>query len=241
MNEKQKEQLLNEVLSFEENICKKYKIDSRALQNYKREYFLKNNAFKFEFDKLESTLQNLQKLNPLLYKKIYHTGMLFQYLASELYSQTKEEYYIATTEYVLAAYYANFGYLAIENSIYKENYTTKEDLQIIKRHVKISADLLDSKGLKRIAEIVKLHHEKPNGAGYLKVQNTSDRLLGLLNIADEFIDCIVPSKKPEMTLVLEEAIEEASKGYETSLLIDAKHLLLIKDILIKYYNEKMSV
>ncbi len=104
-----------------------------------------------EFEKLESMLVNLRILKPLLYKKIYHTGSLFQYLANELEkNELNSDNFVLDNDYILAGYYANIGFLAIEDSIYKDNYTNENDLQIIKRHVKISADLLHEKGLKTL-------------------------------------------------------------------------------------------
>ncbi len=157
-----------------------------------------------------------------------HTGMLFQVLAKALLKATGKEIYDANDSYILAAFYCNIGFLAIENSLYKEHYTTKKDEEIIKRHVMISYELLLEKDLPVIAEIVKLHHEKPNGSGYLKEQNYNDNLLGLINIADEFIDAVLPSKKPETVLLKEEAIALALRGYESNTLFEPNEVTVIK-------------
>jgi len=229
ISNQEKNNIVKEILDYEKKVAENYGIDSSIIQQFKREHFLNNSSYSFEFEKLQGTMLNLQILKPLLHMKIYHTGMLFQTLASAL-----KEYngYVINEEYILASYYCNFGFLSIENSIYRNNYTTSEDRKIIERHIKISADLLNEKGMSRVANIVRLHHEKPNGSGYLREQNHDDKLLALINIADEYIDVVLPSKRPEVMMVPEEAIEHAFKGYETHLLIP------IEELKIKEYGKK---
>jgi response regulator RpfG family c-di-GMP phosphodiesterase len=194
-----------------------------------------------EFEKLESMLVNLRILKPLLYKKIYHTGSLFQYLANELEkNELNSDNFVLDNDYILAGYYANIGFLAIEDSIYKDNYTNENDLQIIKRHVKISADLLHEKGLKNIGDIVKLHHEKPNGSGFLREQNTNKKI-AILNIADEFLDSILPYKRPESPMVYEEAIEFCLNGYQSMLILNHQEIRTIKQSLFEYFSKNSHV
>lgn len=239
LTNEQKETIVAEALRFEKEIASKYGISSDAIQQCKREYFLRNNSFSFEFEKLQSTMLNLQILKPLLHAKIYHTGMLFQALILEL--KDKFDGYKLTEEYVLASYYANFGFLSLEDCIFKSQYVTPNDMRIIQRHIHIGADLLNEKGMPGVARIVKLHHEKPNGTGYLKEQNHDDKTLAILNISDEFIDVTVPSKSPEARFVPEEAIDHSLKGYETHLLIPREEIEIIKQVLDQYFRKNLRL
>ena len=237
INQEQATNILNDLLKYQKEVAAKYGVDVESDIELQKEFIIRNNAIGFEFEKLESALKNLQILKPLLHNKMKHTGMLFQILAKALLRETGNNKYDANDSYILASFYCNIGFLAIENSLYKEHYTTQNDEEIIKRHVMIGYELLSEKGLTEIAQIVKLHHEKPNGSGYLKEQNYDDHLLGLINIADEFIDAVLPSKKPETVLLKEEAIVLALKGYESNTLFDPDEVAIIKQTIHKYYQE----
>jgi|GEM_PF-6251308 len=199
-----------------------------------------NEDYSKESDILAGTLMTLRVLKPLLYMKIIHTGRLFEELGYSLQESIPimeiSENVSIPLHYTLAAYYCNFGYLSIEDAIYKNNYTSDNDLQIIRRHTEISSDLLSEKGFKCVAQIIKKHHEKPNGTGYMKEQNVSDKLIGLLNIADEFIEAVMPSKKPEPALVFDEANTIALNGYNTCLLFSNDELLIIRSVISEYYK-----
>lgn len=186
--------------------------------------------YAIEYEKLNSSLMNLKILKPILYRRIYHTGMLFQELCHDL-----GDSFTPSNDYILAAFYANMGWLSIEDSIYKEKYVVAKDLEIIKRHVRISADLLNEKGLHNIAAIVLKHHEKPDGSGYLKEQNI-DPLIAVMNIADEFLDGVLVSQKPEAPLLYEEAIEVCLRGYKSHTLLRYDEVGIIKETLFKYFK-----
>lgn len=203
---------------------------------------MSNEDYSKESDILAGTLMTLRVLKPLLYMKIIHTGRLFEKLGYSLQEsipimETFENENVSIPQhYTLAAYYCNFGYLSIEDAIYKNNYTSDNDLQIIRRHTEISSDLLNEKGFRCVAQIIKKHHEKPNGTGYMKQQNVSDKLIGLLNIADGFIEAVMPSKKPEPVLVFDEAITLALNGYNTCLLFSTEELSSIRSSISEYYK-----
>ena len=196
--------------------------------------------YREEMSILRGTLTSLRVLKPLLYSKIIHTGRLFEHLAQEmssvLFCPIDGSEFEIPQHYILASYYANIGFLSIEDSIFKNNYTNDNDIQIIRRHNIIGADLMSEKGFDCIANIIRRHHEKPNGTGYLKEQNIGDKLLGLLNIADEFVEAITPSKRPEPAMVLEEALALSFRGYDTGLLFNQNDMEKIRAIIKEYYR-----
>ncbi len=237
INEEKTNAFLKELAEIEEKLSKKNGLDHETIMEIKSEMILTQDKYFFEYKFLENTLNNLQALKPLLHSKMYHTGILFQIVAKELFKKTADEKFSLNDAYVLAGYYCNIGFLAIESSLYRENYTTDNDKEIIKRHVNIGYDLLVNKGLDDVAEIVRLHHEKPNGTGYLKEQNYNDCLLAILNIVDEFIDSILPSKRPEPALLENEALKIALTGYESNLVLDSQEIQIIKNSIHQYYYE----
>ncbi|MGE4511896.1 MAG: HD domain-containing phosphohydrolase [Sulfurimonadaceae bacterium] len=191
-----------------------------------------------EFDVLESTMLNMKHLKPMLHRRMNHTGNLFQFLLHNLSKTIDSKVYSADYDYVLASFYCNIGFVALETSLYKSAYVTEKDIEISNRHIHISANLLTEKKLYKVADIVHRHHEKPDGSGVLRIQNT-DKKLALLNIADVFIDSILPSKKPEVALMLNEAIEFSMKGYTSGVLMNMQEQNAIVASLISYYQESM--
>lgn len=220
-----KNKIVESLLEYEAKVAEDHGIDKAVLQSWKRDYFIEQDALSFELEKLKSTLQNIKILKPMLFKKMAFTGDLFQELAIALEIEFG-------SDHILAAYYCNIGFLAIEQSLFRGSYTSKEDMDIIKRHVYIAEDLLAGKGLEDAARMVKLHHEKPDGTGFLREQNHKDILLALLNIADEFIDVYLPTEnKPEPPLTFTEAIDHAFKGYGSLTLLKEHQQKKIKAVI----------
>jgi response regulator RpfG family c-di-GMP phosphodiesterase len=200
---------------------------------------IKDVNYQREFEILEATMLNMKHLKPMLHRRMNHTGLLFQDLIKNMHEKFPDKKdYVFNYDYVLAAYYANIGFVALETSLYKSAYVTPKDIEISNRHVHISSNLLVEKKLYKVAEIVKTHHEKPDGSGILRIQNT-DKQLALLNIADVFVDSILPSKKPEVALMLSEAIHFCMKGYSSGILMDIGEQNVIVATLISYYQESM--
>ena len=180
---------------------------------------------------LKSTLHNLSILKPFLHQKILHTGRLYEIALSSVNIETKKEY-------ILAGYYCNIGFLMIEESLYKDKYTTSNDIGLIQRHNLIAADLMHEKGFNLVGDIIKLHHEKPNGTGYLKIQQ-KEKYIGLLCLVDEFIDSVVYSRKPEPVLTVEEAIGYAFKHYDNGLMFSQAEVKILKELFLDYYKSKI--
>ncbi len=136
-------------------------------------------------------------------------------------------------EHVLAGYYANIGLLAVESIIEKNEHVCEKDREIIKQHVYFSSEFAKDRGLIKASEIIKLHHEKPNGKGYYRVVNENIYSC-IINIADEYIG-LVSESKIRPALVCEVAINQVFKEYKFSNAIKPEQLKIIEDVLYNYY------
>ncbi len=238
-SQEDKNNIVQRVIDFENEFSASLGISAEDLQAIKREYFLSTQHYSFEFEKLKSTLHNFALLKPYLNKRMYHTGALFQVLCQEMFELTGEQKYLPQQNYLLAAFYCDIGFLALEDSIYKDAYVSTKDITIAERHVWIGYELLKEKGLEEVAHIVKHHHEKPDGSGYLREQNHSDFLLGLLNIANGFAEGALQSNKPEIPMSCEEAIIYAMRGYTSCILFSVKEVSTIESSLRSYYQKNV--
>lgn len=134
-------------------------------------------------------------------------------------------------EYTLACRWANVGMLATDG-IFFNGTLDKRQMEFFRKHVSRGEDHLNDIGLRRVADIVKKHHEKPNATGYLKL-TTYPFESNLIRIADEFCMLTRPSQK-RMNNAFD--AKEAARivlqpfvGYET--VISTEHQALIKHIL----------
>jgi len=179
--------------------------------------------------KTEFLLNSLKILKPKLYKKMIHTGRLFEFLIEKKNLEEKE-----LKDYVSASYLCNIGFLSLEESLLKEH-TRAERINIVKRHVKVSKNYLSRTGFPQLSKIVELHHEYPNGLGYFKEQQ-SDKLIGYINIADEFIDLTIEYFDCDQVLTLDEAIDEIARRYKSNSLYKTPEMTKIKADLADYYE-----
>ncbi|EEQ63677.1 hypothetical protein HPMG_01134 [Helicobacter pullorum MIT 98-5489] len=139
-------------------------------------------------------------------------------------------------EYLLACYYSNISLLSVEHLLNKVELTEAE-FNIYKRHIFLSADFLEKRNLKRASEIALNHHEKPNATGYQHKQSYPKES-AFINIADEFIECILPNQhRPQYTL--KEALNETLKEYIHSTLFNKKEVEVIKAVLAEFYEENL--
>lgn len=180
-------------------------------------------------NKTEFLLNSLKILKPKLYKKMIHTGRLFEFLIEKKHLSEKE-----IKDYVSASYLCNIGFLSLEESLLKDH-TRAERINIVKRHVKVSKNYLTRTGFTQLAKIVELHHEYPNGLGYFKEQQ-SNKLIGYINIADEFIDLTIEYFNYDQVLTLDEAIDEIARRYKNNSLFKNPEMTKIKADLAEYYE-----
>lgn len=177
-------------------------------------------------------LLNLYKFfKPKLYKKMILTGRLFEFLTKEY----DEELKIEKKHYVEASYLCNIGFLGIDEFLNHENFDKDSSLDLIKNHVMLSCDFLEKNDFEEAARIVELHHELPNGMGYLKIQ-LQDKLIAYLNIADEFIDLTIDYYKNTPLQIASGACKIILGKYKNSNLIPRDELTQIENNLILFHE-----
>jgi len=177
-------------------------------------------------------LLNLYKyFKPKLYKKMILTGRLFEFLTKEY----DEELKIEKKHYVEASYLCNIGFLGIDEFLNHENLDKDSSLDLIKNHVMLSCDFLEKNDFEEAARIVELHHELPNGMGYLKIQ-LQDKLIAYLNIADEFIDLTIDYYKNTPLQIASGACKIILGKYKNSNLIPRDELTQIENNLILFHE-----
>mgnify|MGYP000929437840 CR=1 FL=1 len=177
-------------------------------------------------------LLNLYKFfKPKLYKKMILTGRLFEFLTKEY----DEELKIEKKHYVEASYLCNIGFLGIDEFLNHENFDKDSSLDLIKNHVMLSCDFLEKNDFEEAARIVELHHELPNGMGYLKIQ-LQDKLIAYLNIADEFIDLTIDYYKNTPLQIASGACKIILGKYKNSNLIPKDELNQIENNLILFHE-----
>jgi response regulator RpfG family c-di-GMP phosphodiesterase len=160
--------------------------------------------------------------------KMEHTGKLTMLLAKELGCESDELYF--------AGYYANVGLLMLENITSKQVFFGNEkEIELLRQHVHYSAEFLQRRGFQRSAEIVKNHHEKPNGMGYYAVAN-KDKDVAILNIADEFVG-LSSTNHLRPPIVKDIAIKIALEEYERSSIFTYTEIDVIKELLAVYYHK----
>jgi len=187
-----------------------------------------NNKINIEYEKkfLTDYMESLKFFKPLLFKKMYRTGILANEIGTTLN--------VEDTEYYFAGFYANVSMQAMDYLLDK-SYLTEIEKEQIKRHPILSSEYLKYKGLKRASEYVYYHHELPDGSGYYKVDNYPIES-AYINIADTFEGLITPkSYHPAMTL--REALDITLKPYKNGLKIKKEQLEIIEKILVEYYNQ----
>jgi len=172
-------------------------------------------------------INTIKLLKPNLGEKLLSTGSLVEKLGSALNC--------LDDDLLFAGYYANIGLLVIENLISSQGYISNEkERSFIKEHVYYSSDFLEKRGLLISAEIVKNHHEKPNGTGYFFARN-ADKRVAIVNIADEFVGLSSSSHyKPHK--IKSVAIKTVLEQYITSRLFSRDELLVIENTLSEFYK-----
>lgn len=185
------------------------------------------NNIDYEKKFLSDFLVSVKYLKKRLGFKMERTGQLVDSLAKELEHESEALFF--------AGYYANIGLLMLENVINKPYYIDNEkELDLIKQHVFYSADFLEKRGFKQSAEIIKNHHEKPNGTGYFNIIN-KDKNIAIVNIADEFVG-LASSNNIRPPYVKEVAIQMAMEAYSRTSIFTQTDTEKIRKILSNFYN-----
>jgi putative nucleotidyltransferase with HDIG domain len=110
-----------------------------------------------------------------------------------------------------AALLHDIGKIAIQNDVLlKVGPLTEEEWQSLRSHPNIGADIVEQlKFLKEAADIIRSHHERPDGTGYPRGLKGKSVPLGarILNVVDAF-DAMTSDRPYRKALPIERVIEE---------------------------------
>ena len=110
-----------------------------------------------------------------------------------------------------AALLHDIGKIAIQNDVLlKVGPLTDEEWKSLKSHPNIGADIVEQlKFLKEAAEVIRCHHERPDGSGYPRGMPEESIPLGarILNVVDAF-DAMTSDRPYRKALPIERVIEE---------------------------------
>ena len=184
--------------------------------------------FKYEKQFLDDYMNSLKFFKPVLYKKVYRTGILTNKIG--------KIFNIEDPEFYLAGFYANISLQAMDNLLAKD-FLSEIEREQIKRHPILSSEYLKHKRLAKCAKYVYYHHELPNGNGYYGIDNYPKEAC-YINIADVFEGSITP-KTYRPALTLEEALNITLSPYKDGLKISREELKEIEKILTSFYEEML--
>lgn len=187
-----------------------------------------------EYEKrfLKDFIQSLKILKGEHGRKMELVGALVERIAEALECKSDALYF--------AGYYANVGLLMIEKIISRADFISNEhERNIIKDHVHYSANFLEIRGLHSSAQIVELHHEKPNAKGYFSKMN-KDRNSAIVNIADEFVGLSSEtSYRPHRVKKI--AVAKTMAQYEATSIFSKEERVKIEGVLNNFYHIVRSV
>lgn len=172
---------------------------------------------------LFSLMECLQYFKPALGKKLTLIGSISAKLGNIL--EIKDE------EFYLAGYYSNLSLLSMQDLAFKSEFLNEKEFETYKRHTILSSDFLREKGLLRASDYALNHHEKPDASGYFSKQSYPKES-ALINIADNFENCITSSPK----YTLDETLEKTLYSYNNELILSKLEVLDIRQELIRIYN-----
>lgn len=215
-------------------ISEKEKQDSQVGNIHDQEYIdaLNANSNALFYEKEREHLINLtfflQQMKPFVYDKVKRTGDLCVDIGNEMG--------VEDTEFYLAGYYANLGIVSFDTLDSQDAILNNDSNEVIKRHPKLIVEYLYRRNLNKAADYVKNHHELPSGAGYYK-QTSYPKYSAYINIADIYTAmttlCV---NRPRYKIA--EIFEFIDLCYKNQILIKSNEMNIIKNILLKNYNEK---
>jgi HD-GYP domain-containing protein (c-di-GMP phosphodiesterase class II) len=117
-----------------------------------------------------------------------------------------------------AALLHDIGYLAIGKRVLaKKECLTADEWASVRKHAEVGATIIGrARALKRIGEIVRAHHERPDGRGYPKGLSLDDipKEASILKVADAFV-AMTTDRPYRERLSAREAVEKISAGTGT--------------------------
>ncbi len=193
---------------------------------------MKNIDIEYEKKFLKDLIASLKYLKKNDGVKMEQVGRLSTAISQELKCESDELFF--------AGYYANIGLLMLESITSKQAYlTNKREMELLHHHVYYSAEFVQKRGFIRSAEIIKNHHEKPNGMGYFAIPN-KDKDAAIINIADEFVG-LSSHNQLRPPIVREMAIKYALEEYQRSSIFTYDEVDIIQKTLTSYYDKISSI
>jgi putative nucleotidyltransferase with HDIG domain len=117
-----------------------------------------------------------------------------------------------------AALLHDIGYLAVAKRVLgKEECLSAEEWASVRKHAEVGANIIGgARALKRISEIVRAHHERPDGRGYPRglASNDIPKEASILKVSDAFV-AMTTHRPYREKLSVDEAVEKISAGAGT--------------------------
>ena len=150
-----------------------------------------------------------------------------------------------------AAFLHDHGKYIWDRELFVKKNLTKDDWDIIKQHPKKSVDVALSlyperkniimSGTPSVADLIELHHEKPDGSGYYGVEDIPVET-AILSVADVFDACLSDRIYRTSVLSKEEAADIAIKPFKDFLDKHGYSSEVVRDTLLSNrYLSKISV
>lgn len=196
-----------------------------------KNFFINNFNFKEqEADVFNALYVNLKILKPVLFDKCIQTAIIANKIAVELNIENIHNLRVASL-------IANLGLQASDLYLSKDSFLNEQELDQIKRHTILSAEIAKKIGCKKeIIEIIYYHHEFPNGKGYYKAQ-TYPKESDIINISDIFQGCVY-NKTHKVPLTLQEAIQVSLEdNYLKNSKFSSQEKTIIENVLTGAYSE----
>jgi len=110
-----------------------------------------------------------------------------------------------------AALLHDIGKISVQNDILlKVGPLTEEEWKVLRAHPNIGADIVEQlKFLKEASEVIRCHHERPDGSGYPRGMRDNEIPIGahILNVVDAF-DAMTSDRPYRKALPIERVVEE---------------------------------
>ncbi|MCD6378814.1 HD domain-containing protein, partial [bacterium] len=128
-----------------------------------------------------------------------------------------------------AALLHDVGKIAVDNEVlHKVGPLTDQDWNSLRAHPDIGADIVERlKFLKKASEIIRCHHERPDGKGYPRGLKEDEIPIGahILNVVDAF-DAMTSDRPYRKALPVDKVIEELETHKGTQFQKDIADLVL---------------
>ena len=123
-----------------------------------------------------------------------------------------------------AALLHDIGYLSLaKRSLSKAEPLSPVEWMRVRQHAEIGADIIGRvRSLERVSEIVRAHHERPDGRGYPRGLRGEEipREAGILKVADAFV-AMTSTRPYREAMKIDQAVGKLVKGASTRFSDDA--------------------